>query len=219
MAATTDSISVWIVEDKKLFRTEFKAMIDETSDIVCMAEFASVEKMIKHTESGGDLKVPDVVMMDVRLPGKSGIDGVEYLKDVLPEVNTVMLTMHKDADIIYNALRAGAIGYMIKGARVDQTLTAIRQAAQGVMMMPEEVAKKMRSFFEQLPEKTEHSLTSREMDVLECMCEGLKQKEIAETLFISPNTVGQHIRSVYTKLQVKTRAGAVAKALRNNIIR
>ena len=212
-------IRIWIVDDHRNFRKEVISMVSDTADIKCVADFGSVERMIKHIETTPDLEVPRVVLMDVRLTGKSGIEGAQYLNEKVPDTNIVMLTLHQDAEIIYNALKAGAIGYLLKGMTVNQTLTAIRQAAQGVMMMPEQVAKKVRHFFSKLPDEADHNLTARELDVLEKMCDGLSQKDMAEALFISTNTVSQHIRSIYVKLQVNTRAGAVAKALRKRIVR
>lgn len=213
-------LSAWIVEDSKQFRKVLRSIIEETEDMQCTGEFASVEALEDHLNKANPLEVPAVVLMDIRLPGRSGIEGTRMLKERFPDLSIVILTLHHQEEMIYSALQAGAIGYLLKGGmESDQMLMNIREAASGAMVMPAEIAKKVQQFFETSPKKDKYGLTRREIEVLQKMCDGLTQKDIGQALYISANTVGQHIRSIYHKLQVNTKAGAVAKAIRKRIIK
>ena len=212
-------INTWIVEDNLELREALKLIMEESEEVQCIGDFRSIELLLEHIKKTKPLELPQVVLMDIGLPGKNGIEGTQILKEKYPQISTVILTNTQDTDTIYYALQAGAMGYLIKGVSIEQTLLTIRQTAMGAMVMPAEVARKVGRFFEKVPASEEYGLTKRELEVLEKMCDALKQKEIADALFISTNTVGQHIRSIYEKLQVTTKAGAVAKAIRNRIVK
>ena len=217
---TTDStlISIWVVEDETLYLEELVDLIEETEGLVCTGTFGDIHELETYVRGVDADHLPHMVLMDIQLPGKSGIEGTRSLRARFPDLIIVMLTLRDDAETIFEALRAGASGYMLKGMPYDQTLAAIREAKRGGMLMPEGVASRVLGHFSSMPQKDDHQLTNREREVLEKMCDGLSQQAIADALFISTNTVNQHIKSIYHKLQVNTRAAAVAKALRTRIV-
>lgn len=214
----TTPINTWIVEDNTLLRQALISLVDESEDIVCTADYSSVEELEIVMASISAAKLPDVVIMDIKLPGKDGISGTRELKQKFPDVAVVMLTSCDEADTIHHALQAGAITYILKGTAHEQALLAIRHAAQGSSLMHGSVSQKVFQYNSTYDGNEKYLLSKRELDVLEQMCDGLIQKDIADRLFISENTVNQHIRSIYHKLEVNTRAGAVAKALRERIL-
>jgi len=159
---------------------------------------------------------PDVVLMDIDLPEMSGIVGVAWLKEKLPQANVIMLTVHEDSEMVFDSLCAGAVGYLVKGLPPVQLLQAIEEAHIGGSPMSPDIARKVvRSFQPQVA----NPLSERENDVLKMLCLGENYRTIASALFISTNTVKAHIKNVYEKLQVHTRAEAVGKALRNRMVK
>ncbi len=214
----TSHIRTWVVEDHPLFRREIVAMIDDAGDLTCERDFATAEQLERHIETEGSAALPDVILMDIRLPGASGIDMTRKLRSRYPELAIVMLTQDDAEETIFSALAAGCSGYLLKSTAHAMTLRAIRDASEGAMLAPPVVAQRMRQFFQGLSGRDRYALTPRELEVLEAMCDGLTQSQIGERLTISPNTVGQHIKAIYEKLEVRTRAGAVAKALRERIV-
>lgn len=215
----TSRVNTWIVEDNALFRGELISLIASSEDIYCSQDFCEVEQLEAFIESVEASNLPDVILMDINLPGKNGIEGTHAIKAYYPELSIVILTLHEKAEMIYDALRAGANGYLLKSMAFEETLTAIRLAARGGMMIPPAVAQKVWMYFNELSHNDSYNLTPRELEVLKKMCDGLTQKEIGNALFISENTVGQHVKMIYQKLHVHTRTGAVAKALRERLVK
>ena len=165
---------------------------------------------------------PDVILLDVQLPGVDGIAALTEFRKAIPETRVIILTVFDDADKIFRAVCAGASGYVLKASGTDKIGEAIRQVMGGGAPMTPEVAKKVLDAFansDLLPgEKGDYGLTAREQEILRLLAEGLLKKEIADALSISVNTVSTHLRRVYDKLHVNTNTGAVAKALREGII-
>lgn len=215
---SASSVSLWIVEDDTLFLDELEAMIAETGDLICSRAFGDIEELEAFIFSESDICLPDIVLMDIQLPGKSGIEGVRLLRAKFPELMIVMLTLHDDEARIFEALRVGASGYLLKGLPYQETLSAIRETHRGWVSMPGAVAQKVLGRFNPQANRDAYNLTGREYDVLEKMCEGLGNQGIGEALFISENTVNQHVKSIFSKLNVNTRAAAVAKALRERMV-
>jgi DNA-binding NarL/FixJ family response regulator len=159
-----------------------------------------------------------VLLLDVNLPGMSGLDGLGALKARLPAARVVMLTIRDDAETIYAALGAGASGYLLKNADPDQLAAAVEAARNGGMLMPGPVARKVLAAFEGPTPTPDYGLTDRERDVLREMVQGHTQKEIAERLFVSPSTVNTHVQHIYEKLHVHSGSAAVAKAVRERLV-
>ena len=150
-----EPITVWIVEDDEHYKITLTKALKNTSDIQCKRTFWDCETALKWLKKGGDWTPPDVILLDINLPGLSGIEGIGHLKAHLPEANIVMLTIIDSTETIYDALRAGASGYLLKSAPFDQITDAIREASQGGTLMPAEVAQKVLGFFTQTEAEAE----------------------------------------------------------------
>ena len=213
-------ITVWIIEDAKDYRETISYVLDNTSGIQCTQQFPDCEAALGLLENRLDWEPPHVILLDINLPGMSGLEGIGQLKNHMPDANIVMLTIREEANTIYDALRAGASGYLRKEASLDQIVTAVREAAQGGTLMPADVASKVLSFFRQpeMETNTDYGLTVREKEVLHEMAEGYLQKEIADHLNLSPYTINSHVQHIYEKLHVHSNVEAVAKALKERLI-
>lgn len=219
----TSKISVWVIEDRADARQTLSIIINGTSDLRLGKAFESCEEAFEVINQYKDRAKPgfwpDVILLDVNLPGITGLDGIEILKVVVPNAQIIMLTVRDDADTIYQAMKSGASGYLVKGTDIEDIISAIRETAKGGMLIPAPVARKMLHLFQQKNSSTaKHGVSSRETEVLELMTEGLTQKEIAEKLFITSSTVNSHIQNIYEKLHVNSAPAAVAKAMRLGLI-
>ena len=210
------SIRVSIVEDDSAIREGWAGVINRTPDFLCIAEYGTAEQALE----GMPANPPDVALMDINLPGLSGIDCVLALKQRLPEVDFVMLTMFDDRDRIFDALRAGAVGYLLKRTTPAALITAIQEVKAGGSPMSPEVARQVTQFFrEAQPDaKTANPelemLGEREGQILKMLATGRHYKEIADQLETSIDTVRTDIRRIYRKLQVSSRTEAVVEFLR-----
>jgi len=212
---------VWLVEDNEIFATGVQRTIDRMDGMSCGGKFQSVEQAFAALEAG---RKPDVILLDVQLPGMDGITALSHLKGMAPKAQIVILTVFDDADKIFRAVCAGASGYVLKSSTGAEIGEAIRQVIDGGASMAPEVARKvLDALSHQKGEKNSqdadaYNLTSRQRDILRLMADGLVKKEIADVLNISVATVSTHIQRVYEKLHVTTNTGAVAKALREKLI-
>lgn len=218
LSTSRSTISVWVVEDQASYRDDLVRLLSEVSDLRGAGAFASCEAMLAALDAPEALDVPDVALMDIELSGGAidGIEGVSLLKSRLPQVDVVMLTIHDTAERIFAALRAGASGYLVKPASVDQVVEAVREAHRGGMPMPPPVARKVRRFF--TGPGLDYDLSPREIEILTWMEKGARQKEIARALFLSHHTVDSHLRNIYQKLHVHSGIEAVARAIRERLI-
>jgi DNA-binding NarL/FixJ family response regulator len=205
-------IRVAIVEDSSDIREGLAQLLDRADGLSCKAAYRNMEESIR----GIRVSVPDIVLVDIGLPGMSGIDGIRILKAEFPLLPSVMLTVYGDDDRIFNALCAGACGYLLKKTPAGELLVAIRQAVEGGSPMSPEVARRVVELFRQFrpPGRPEHELTPHELRLLRLLIDGHSYKSAAAELRVSVNTIGFHIRHVYDKLQVHSKSEAVAKALR-----
>jgi DNA-binding NarL/FixJ family response regulator len=203
------SISVAIVEDHAPTRELWASVLDSAEGFQCVARFRNAESAI----DGLPKMSADVVLVDINLPGLSGIDCVGQLKLRMPKTQFVMVTVYEDADHIFQALAAGATGYLMKTANPEELLQAIRDVQAGGSPMTSSIARKVVQAFQpkQSPGSEEATLTAREREVLNLLVKGKLYKEIAEALGISVPTVDSHIRKIYEKLHVNSRAQAVAR--------
>jgi len=204
-------IEVSIVEDDDEIRESLAILINGTQGYRCISTFCDCEKAI----AGLERDVPDVVLMDIGLPGMSGIEGIRKIKTTLPEIDILMLTVHADSRRVFKALCAGACGYLTKDTQPAKLLEAIKEAHDGGAPMSTQIARMVVNSFKTIP----HSeLTQRETEVLTHLCRGKSYKMIAETLFISEETVRRHIKNIYKKLEVGSKSEAVAKALKERLV-
>jgi DNA-binding NarL/FixJ family response regulator len=211
-------ISVIIVEDNKIIRESLAALITGTEGLSCISAYSDCESLFLDNK----LHDADVILMDIALPGMSGIEGVKKIKEKYPEINTLMLTIYEDSKQIFEALCAGACGYLIKKTPPAKLLEAIRDADSGGSPMSSGIARKVVTVFQQTkPHKVDNTssvLSEREKEVLNNLSWGKSYQETAESLFISVDTVRHHIRNIYSKLHVHSQSEAVAKAIRKGII-
>jgi DNA-binding NarL/FixJ family response regulator len=206
------SISVSIVEDNDKLRATLARVLNRAEGFRCLSQYANAEDALK------DLPQirPDVVLMDINLPGMNGVQCVRQLKTLLPQIQVMMLTVYEDTENIFNALAAGASGYMLKRTSSKELLEAIQDVQRGGSPMTMHIARKVVQSFQHTSASAQatENLSEREQQVLDLLSQGLMYKEIAEKLGISYETVHTYIRRIYEKLQVRTRTEAVAKFLR-----
>ncbi len=205
-------ITVSIVEDNDLLRGTLARVISRAEGFQCLGQHPSAEAALEAIPKDK----PAVVLMDINLPGMNGVECVRRLKQLVPETQVVMLTVYEDTENIFNALAAGAAGYLLKRTRSVELLEAIREVQRGGSPMTTHIARKVTQSFQKAGPSTQptENLSEREQEVLDCLSQGFLYKEIAEKLGISYETVHTYIRRIYEKLQVRTRTEAVAKFLR-----
>lgn len=206
------AINVSIVEDSEKFRGTLARVLDRSAGFRCVSHYPAAEDALKALPEDK----PDVVLMDINLPGMNGVECVRRLKQILPQTQVVMLTVYEDTENIFNALAAGAAGYLLKRTSRNELLEALREVHRGGSPMTTHIARKVvQSFQRTAPTASPtENLSEREQQVLDCLAQGFLYKEIAEKLNISYETVHTYIRRIYEKLQVRTRTEAVAKFLR-----
>ena len=206
------SISVSIVEDNNQLRATLARILNRADGFRCLSQYANAEDALKDLPRVR----PDVVVMDINLPGMNGVQCVRQLKALLPEIQVMMLTVYEDTENIFNALAAGANGYMLKRTSSKELLEAIQDVQRGGSPMTMHIARKVVQSFQHTATTAQptENLSEREQQVLDLLSQGLMYKEIAEKLGISYETVHTYIRRIYEKLQVRTRTEAVAKFLR-----
>jgi DNA-binding NarL/FixJ family response regulator len=205
-------INVSIVEDSDKFRETLARVLNRAEGFRCISHYPNAEEALKALPNDK----PEVVLMDINLPGMNGVECVRQLKQILPTVQVMMLTVYEDTENIFNALAAGATGYMLKRTPRQELFDAIREVHRGGSPMTTHIARKVvQSFQRAAPAASAtETLSPREQEVLDCLAQGFLYKEIAEKLSISYETVHTYIRRIYEKLQVRTRTEAVAKFLR-----
>lgn len=204
------NISVSIVEDDQKVRESLSRLIDSSNGYRCVSEHASAEDALEEIP-----KVrPHVILMDINLTGISGVECTRRLKPLLPGTQIIMLTVYQNTEHIFDALTAGATGYMLKQTRPDQLLIAIRDVHEGGSPMSSHIARKIvQSFQQHSPREEPQSLSPREAQVIELLAKGYLYKEVADSMGVSYATVHTHIRHIYEKLQVRSRTEAVVKHL------
>lgn len=211
------ALSVAIIEDQTRIREGLRTLIDGTEGYHCTGSFGSMEEALQ--QIGYDL--PDIVLVDLGLPRMSGIEGIRILKERYPNLPVVVLTVYEDDKRIFDAMCAGACGYLLKKTAPARLLESLREAVDGGAPMSPEVARKVIALFREIrpPEDADYHLTPHEIRLLKLLVEGHNYKTAALELGVSVNTIRFHMRSIYEKLQVHSKSEAVAKALRGRIIR
>ena len=210
-------ISVWLIEDHADFRKMVAWQINQIADLRCTRSFSTCEEALGIL---GKEPVPEVILCDVGLPGMDGITGISAIKALSPATHIIMLTVHDDPHKVFGAICAGASGYLLKDASEETLTTAIHEVRNGGAPMNPRVARLVLEKFahQNVTPRDNYGLSGREKEILELMVQGLIKKEIADRLGVSYHTVNNHLRSIYEKLQVHTRGGAVAKALNERLL-
>lgn len=210
-------IGITIIEDNRFVREGWKAVFDAVPDFIVRGAFGSCEDAFASTA----LADTQVVLMDIGLPGMSGIEGVAALRKRSPDIATVICTVYEDDQKVFDALCAGAVGYLLKGVDSSDLVRAIRDAEAGGSPMTPNVARKVIATFQQAPAsggKGPDELTEREKETLALLARGKSYAEIAQESFVSIDAVRSRIRNIYLKLQVHSRGEAVARGLSRRII-
>ncbi len=207
-------LRVSIIEDHTDFRNGLVSVLTTSHQFVCVGEFGSVEKAMENFPEC------DVLLLDINLPGKSGTESIAALKNECPAMRIVMMTVFDDDENIFNALLAGADGYLLKKTPAPKILAAIEDAATGGTPMTPFVARRVIEHFKQsAPKQQSYELSEREKEILKELVNGLDNRMIAEKLFISYETVRNHVKHIYEKLHVSSRTQAVTKAISEHIVK
>lgn len=211
-------IRVAIVEDNNTIREGLSVLINGTEGYSCLGAFVSCEKFFESQK----IYDVDVILMDIGLPGMSGIEGVRKAKELNPKADILMLTVYEENKIVFEALCAGACGYLVKKTPPSRLLEAIKEVYEGGSPMSSQIARQVINVFQQTVndsrQESDFNLSGREKEVLNLLSDGNNYQEIGEKLFISVDTVRHHIRNIYKKLHVHSRSEAVAKAIRKGLI-
>jgi two-component system NarL family response regulator len=220
-ALAVDPIRVLVVDDHALFRRGLQMVLEQEPDIEVVGEASDGTEAVEVAAE----TLPDIVLMDVRMPKRGGIDACTAIHDVAPSTKIIMLTISDEEADHYDAIKAGAMGYLLKEISIEEVASAIRAVYGGQSLISPSMASKLLTEFASMVKKTDERqqvpaprLTDREMEVLKLVAKGLNNRDIAKQLFISENTVKNHIRNILEKLQLHSRMEAVVYAVREKLL-
>ncbi len=219
--ASPDVIRVLIVDDHALFRRGLEMVLEGEADIEVVGEASDGQEAVERAEK----TTPDVVLMDVRMPKQSGIEATREIKEMLPSARILMLTISDDEADLYEAIKAGASGYMLKEISIEEIAGAVRSVYQGQSLISPSMASKLLTEFATIVKRREERvqlpgprLTERELEVLKLVARGMNNRDIGAELFISENTVKNHVRNILDKLHLHSRMQAVVYAVREKLL-
>ncbi len=217
-AIAAKTINVAIIEDRREIREGLAMLINGTEGFVCKGKFGSMEEGLRRIQL---TDLPDIVLCDIGLPGMDGIEGIKILKEKFPELLVIMLTIYDDDERIFNALCAGACGYLLKKTPPVRLLESLREAVDGGSPMSPEVARRVITLFREIrpPERADYDLTPHETKLLKMLVEGHNYKTAALEIGVTVHAVSFHMRRIYEKLQVHSKTEAVSVALRDRLIK
>jgi DNA-binding NarL/FixJ family response regulator len=215
-ARSSSVIKVAVIEDHREYREYLTALLNGTEGFRCTESFRSMEDALRRL--AGNL--PDIVLADIGLPGMSGIEGIQILKGKHPQLLLLTLTVYEDDERIFDALCAGASGYLLKKTPPARLLESLRETVQGGAPMSPEIARRVVELFREIrpPDRADYQLTPHETRILKMLVEGHNYKTAAAELAVTPSTINFHLRNIYEKLQVHSKTEAVVKALRNRLV-
>ena len=208
---------VWVVEDSALYRDTLASLIDRSERFRCAQIFGDGHSAVQALNEGKEL--PRVILMDLALPGMNGIECTRAIRKRTPSIPVVMLTVNQSNDRIFEAICAGASGYMLKSDTSDDILRGIGTALDGGAAIDGQIARRVLEMFSRMvTPKADYGLSEREREILELLVDGNTKQRIAAHLQLSPHTIDGHVRNIYSKLHVNNRSGAVAKAVKENLL-
>lgn len=217
--AAPHGLAVWVVEDNRILRESLADLLNEQSDMSCPLAVGTCGDFLAALDLD---EPPDIVLMDIGLPDASGIEGVARISSVSPASKVIILTIHAEDDKVFDAICAGASGYLLKPSDPVRILEAVREVQRGAAPINPFIARKMLGLFARLapPRSSEshYGLTDREKSILQRLVDGLTMEQIAGSLGLSYHTIGNHLRNIYRKLHVSSRSRAVAKALKEDLV-
>jgi DNA-binding NarL/FixJ family response regulator len=216
-----EPIRVLVVDDHALFRRGLQMVLEQEDDIEVVGEAGDGSEAVDKAADA----IPDIVLMDVRMPKRGGIDACTAIKDAVPSCKIIMLTISDEEADLYDAIKAGASGYLLKEISIEEVATAIRAVNEGQSLISPSMASKLLTEFASMIKRGDERqqlptprLTDREMEVLKLVAKGMNNRDIAKQLFISENTVKNHIRNILEKLQLHSRMEAVVYAVREKLL-
>jgi two-component system NarL family response regulator len=217
----SEPIRVLVVDDHAVFRRGLQMVLEQEPDIEVVGEAGDGAEAVTMAAN----TAPDIVLLDVRMPKRGGIDACTAIKDAVPSVAIIMLTISDEEADLYDAIKAGAVGYLLKDIPIDEVATAVRAVRGGQSYISPSMASKLLTEFATMVRRSDErqqlpapKLTDREMEVLKLVAKGLNNRDIAKQLFISENTVKNHIRNILEKLQLHSRMEAVVYAVREKLL-
>ncbi len=202
---------IWLVEDDQFLRDSYEGIINSSQNFLVTQTFRTGEEVVKALSKAS----PEIILMDIELPGMNGVACTDLVKQKHPEVIIIMVTVYDDTELVFNSLKAGASGYITKSSNYQQLLSAIAEIAVGGAPMSSKIAKMVIQSFHK---NHDSPLSKRESQVLELVASGKTFTQISEQLFIARETTKTHVRNIYRKLEVNCRADAIAKATKNHLI-
>jgi DNA-binding NarL/FixJ family response regulator len=219
--SSDDAIRVLIVDDHALFRRGLQMVLEGEPDIDVVGEASDGHEAVERAEA----TTPDVVLMDVRMPKRSGIEATRTIKDTLPSTKILMLTISDEEADLYEAIKAGASGYLLKEISIEEVASAVRQVQAGQSLISPSMASKLLNEFAAMVKRRDERtqvpgprLTERELEVLKLVAKGMNNRDIGTELFISENTVKNHVRNILEKLHLHSRMEAVVYAVREKLL-
>jgi DNA-binding NarL/FixJ family response regulator len=217
-AGSPERLRVLVADDHALFRRGLQMVLEAEPDIELVGEASDGVEAVERSQE----LMPDVILMDVRMPKRSGIEACQAIKDVAPTARIIMLTVSDEEGDLYDAIKNGASGYLLKDSSIDEVAQAVRVVADGQSLISPSMAVKLLDEFKQMSRSDRQvptpRLTDRELEVLGHVAQGLNNREIAKRLFISENTVKNHVRNILEKLQMQSRMEAVMYAVREKLL-
>ena len=208
---------VWIIEDNREYSSSVREAINQSEDYICTQEFETVEEALKALSKND---CPDVILSDINLPGIDGISGIEKIKSKAIEIEIIVLTVFDDNQKIFDAIRNGANGYLLKNSSPEDILNAIDTVVNGGSFINSALARKVFNMFSEIKRTNNtYGLTKREKEILKYLVDGKTVNEIANITFTSPQTIQTHVKNIYFKVQVNSRGSLVSKALREGLVK
>ncbi|MFB3056167.1 MAG: response regulator [Ignavibacteriaceae bacterium] len=211
MADNKGLVRIVIVEDDDVIRGSFVSLLNDNERFICIADYDNCEEAIKRLA----MDEPDIILMDIGLPGISGIEGIKRIKNIRPNIDILTVTVHDEGEIVFNALCAGATGYLTKNISPQRLIEAIDEVRNGGAPMSTNIARLVIRSFQR---STDSPLTSRETQVLQHLSRGKSYTMIADELYINKETVRTHIKNIYQKLNVHSKSAAIEKATKDRLI-
>lgn len=214
---TLQNTDIIIIEDNHVFRDTLQSVITKASGKTCNYIFSSGEAALQEMER---LElVPDIILLDIGLPGKDGISLIPFLRKLTPTSRIIILTVYDDDENIFNAICAGASGYLLKDQAPEDIINSIDEVLIGGASVNPHIAKRILNMFrDQNKSVSDYGLSDREKEILKLLVEGLSKKQISEKIFLSHHTIDSHIRNIYAKLEVHSKGSAISKAIREKLI-
>lgn len=212
------SLSVWLIEDHANYRDTVAMALRARREIGTLLDFGDAESVFRRLKEVSSAK-PDVLLLDLGLPGMHGLEAIPKLKELLPKTDIVVLTVFDDKPKVFEAIASGASGYLLKSSTPDEIVKAVVQVCEGGSPLTPQIARYVLSAFSAARKQQPGiELSSREQEILSYLADGLIKKQVAQKLNISSHTVDYHVRKIYGKLQVNTLSGAISKAVREGLV-